>query len=264
MKAKKIVNVAMMVMGLLAATKAEAGWLTFKSFEIERTTPVLTIPMTLAPITGVRTIRSHAVTCENCTGPGGESQLFQCPINYVVTGIEGECAWYSIGRPSWHEHEEVTLIVHGLKIVCSPLTVGKVDSYFADVYASTFPDDNIVAGTIDGPREDPDDIFYYRGALQDACLPYTGAANGLFGRNGGRLDSVGLFCGQYSSMAIASSDIKSKTYHEGDGAGFPGYGGSPFEVKCGEHELMTGIQLRSGVDVDGIEGIVCSEIEGVR
>jgi hypothetical protein len=254
----KIAIMVLTVVGLLGAVKAEAGWLKLKPMKMN---PRLESPIKMAPLVeeaplvGVRTVRTHYVACENCTGPGGASQVFQCPVNYVLTGIEAE-------NIAWGETDcefglacggSLPMIIHGMKVSCSPLGLDRVESFISETLASTFLEGDTLAGTMDGsePRQ------------EDQCAPYTGIANGLFGSSGNRLDGVGLFCGRHFredlfKVSIESSDIKANTGILG------GVGGHPFSVKCGDKEAMVGVQLRSGSDVDGVEGIVCAEVEGVR
>lgn len=278
MKGKKIISLAVVVLGLLGAVKAEAGWLDeiiqsrqelsdllagshrveTKAVQLNEMTidPPIMLANVSKPITGVNVVRPHSVMCEHCTGSGGGSELFQCPANYVVTG--SEVTWHGIPYESGKY-----LVIGALSLSCTHLGVDKVESFEDEVDAITFPDGKTIAGTKADSMAD----------LSLSCAPYTGVARGIFGRSGDRLDSFGLFCGRYfrkdtDTFSVDPKDVVEKTWEHGEyrtlGADLNGLGGSPFDATCGPDQVLTGIQIRHGGDVDGIEGIVCSELEGVR
>lgn len=196
-------------------------------------------------MTDVRTALNGWHACKNCGGSGGKVDEYLCPRDYVVTG-------YDLGTADFDGHT----IVGKLRIVCARPTPLNIDP--KQIEYATDSEGNIYAG--EGSFAD------FR---TDRCGEYSGVAAGVFGRGGARLDSMGFFCDAYSpsktAITVYRGDAKKTTYQKTDSefGGAPGVGGSPFSLHCPEGEVIIGVGIRRGKDVDAIDGIYCASLEPI-
>lgn len=224
---------------------------------------VLFIPwVPAAPKQVMRLTDLHPVECVNCS-ESDSTHEFRCPSNYVVTGFRfGEDAFdvtpdTDVGEGSI---ETFTQIVGGLRIVCSRLEQDHVrgeDSALASYLVSDPETTVLSAVTFAGKDYGLDDTAVN-------CPIADGVATGVIGRVGGRLDSFGLTCGLFlhndTFTGVFPAAKETITGEESVYGGMPGNGGAPFDVSCDVNEVIVGLNIASGEQVNGLKSLTCAKV----
>ncbi|HSA59621.1 MAG TPA: hypothetical protein VLJ37_08050, partial [bacterium] len=222
--------------------------------------PFLVVPVPSKQVVGLTDL--HAVECTNCSGDGGATNEFRCPSNYVVTGFRYGADEFDVTPESGFALGSIgstTTVVGGLRIVCSRLDQDHVhadDVTLASYATSTAEDPSLKEITYSGKD------YEFDSAVN--CPLEDGMATGIFGRSGARLDSFGLTCGLFlnNEKFTGVFPAAKETLTSGDSVygGTPGIGGAPFEASCDTNEVVVGMSIASGDQVDGIKGITCAKV----
>jgi len=185
----------------------------------------------------------ETVSCDGCAAGEGDSKIFRCPDNYVVTGFESAVVSGS---------DDATTIA--LQIKCSLVTDLNISPEGTE-FATVFPTGETLAGDSTAtivPVDDPTHPF----TRTTSCPIYSGVANGVVGRLNGKLDTFGLACANYYRSG-PSVDFLSTSKRTSANADIEF--GSEFSKKCPEDTALVGLQIRYSSDkVRGIDNLFCS------
>jgi hypothetical protein len=196
----------------------------------------------------------ETISCKDCADGTGDSKIFVCPDNYVVTGFEA--AWADTSDCSDHSSTAGCgdYTTFALKIKCSPMTDLNISPESTE-FATVFPTAETVAGDASAAINIMDDPTKPM-TRKASCPIYSGAANGVSGWVDGKLITFGFDCANYyrSGPAVDFLSSSNKT------SAIPDIEfGSEFNQKCPENEALVGLQIRSdGSKVLGIDNLYCS------
>lgn len=203
---------------------------------------------------GLRLGEAQWVTCENCGGKGGTVQDVLCPEGKVIAdfhhwvGQFGECDtnWGGCSNHAIVGASEYRCALPEMDKVGAPDSLAKSSS-----------------GQTRFGKVESSEIDHWG----DGCLYFSSMPYGIHGRAGERIDSFGLVCGSYLRTDVKPQLLqdspKPSTYQcaaESKYGCSPGTGGAEFEVKCPADSVVVGFRLRTGNDVDGIDGIFCAAL----